>query len=79
MQSVPSIDSVLWGRYCGKVVKVEILFLMTPDRLRAVTGEILKVQRDRIFPSVDSLPCPSMEVIIPQDRAGRREVLECTA
>lgn len=57
-------------------MKVEIPFLITPGRLTAVTGEILKAQRDRTLPSVDSLSCPSMEVIIPKrgsERKGRQK------
>lgn len=36
----------MWERYCGKVAKVAILFLITPGRLRAVTDDILQIQRD---------------------------------
>lgn len=54
------------GKVRGKVVKVEMPFLITPGRLRAVTGEILKAQRDGTVPSVDRLSCPSMEAITPK-------------
>lgn len=74
-----TLSQRMWGRYCRKVVKVAIPFLITPGRLRVVTDEILQIQRDNTLPSLDGLSCPSARDYCAQGRAGRREPLNCTA
>jgi len=69
----------MWGRYCGKVVKVAIPFLITPGRLRTVTDEIPQIRRDKRLPSVAGLARPSAGGYCPQRRAGRRGLSKHTA